>query len=162
MSEILATAEFSSVIHNNEVCEEIVKWGNKNGYPLTKAKLYNSLGGAYVGFAPGYLIKATRRPPVPGGWDVSVETYDAETRIIPLNVNKETGEANRFILKMIEEYKKEGLTMEMEEKWYESYGLTMEMEEKWYESYGTYLRDLKVTGHPILINAFEDFIENMR
>ena len=62
--------------------------------------------------------------------------------------NKETGEANRFILKMIEEYKKEGLTMEMEEKWY--------------ESYGTYLRDLKVTGHPILINAFEDFIENMR
>lgn len=148
MSEILATAEFSSVIHNNEVCEEIVKWGNKNGYPLTKAKLYNSLGGAYVGFAPGYLIKVTRRPPVPGGWDVTVETYDAETRIIPLNVNKETGEANRFILKMIEEYKKEGLTMEMEEKWY--------------ESYGTYLRDLKVTGHPILINAFEDFIENMR
>ena len=127
MSEVLATAEFSSVIHNNEVCEEIVKWGNKNGYPLTKA---------------------TRRPPVPGGWDVTVETYDAETRIIPLNVNKETGEANRFILKMIEEYKKEGLTMEMEEKWY--------------ESYGTYLRDLKVTGHPILINAFEDFIENMR
>ena len=104
MSEVLATAEFSSVIHNNEVCEEIVKWGNKNGYPLTKAKLYNSLGGAYVGFAPGYLIKATRRPPVPGGWDVTVETYDAETRIIPLNVNKETGEANRFILKMIEEY----------------------------------------------------------
>lgn len=148
MSEVLATAEFSSVIHNNEVCEEIVKWGNKNGYPLTKAKLYNSLGGAYVGFAPGYLIKATRCPPVPGGWDVTVETYDAETRIIPLNVNKETGEANRFILKMIEEYKKEGLTMEMEEKWY--------------ESYGTYLRDLKVTGHPILINAFEDFIENMR
>lgn len=148
MSEVLATAEFSSVIHNNEVCEEIVKWGNKNGYPLTKAKLYNSLGGAYVGFALGYLIKATRRPPVPGGWDVTVETYDAETRIIPLNVNKETGEANRFILKMIEEYKKEGLTMEMEEKWY--------------ESYGTYLRDLKVTGHPILINAFEDFIENMR
>ena len=120
----------------------------ENGYPLSKAKLYNSLGGAYVGFAPGYLIKATRRPPVPGGWDVTVETYDAETRIIPLNVNKETGEANRFILKMIEEYKKEGLIMEMEEKWY--------------ESYGTYLRDLKVTGHPILINAFEDFIENMR
>ena len=130
MSEILATAEFSSVIHNNEVCDEIVKWGNANGYPLTN------------------MIKATRRPPVPGGWDVVVETYEAETRIIPLNVNNETGETNRFILKMIEEYKKEGLTMEMAETWY--------------ESYGTYLRDLKVTGHPILINAFEDFIENMR
>ena len=60
MSEVLATAEFSSVIHNNEVCEEIVKWGNKNGYPLTKAKLYNSLGGAYVGFAPGYFEQEER------------------------------------------------------------------------------------------------------
>ena len=38
MSEILAEATFPSVIHNNEVCEEIVKWGNKNGFPLQKAK----------------------------------------------------------------------------------------------------------------------------
>lgn len=36
MSEILAEATFPSVIHNNEVCEEIVKWGNKNGFPLQK------------------------------------------------------------------------------------------------------------------------------
>ena len=38
----------------------------------------------------------------------------------------------------------------------------MEMAEKPYESYGTLLLDLKVTGHPVLINTFEDFIENMR
>lgn len=147
MAEILKTDSFSSVIHNNEVCAEIVKWGKANGYPVEKAKLYNSLNG-YVGFSPEFMIKAVRRPPVPGGWDVTVETYEAETRIIPLNVNKETGEANRFILKMIEEYKKEGLKMELSDTWY--------------ESYGTHLRDLKVIGHPILINAFEDFIENMR
>ena len=38
MSEILAEATFPSVVHNNEVSEEIVKWGNKNGFPLKKAK----------------------------------------------------------------------------------------------------------------------------
>ena len=43
MSEILAEATFPSVIHNNEVCEEIVKWGNKNGFPVQKAKLYNKM-----------------------------------------------------------------------------------------------------------------------
>ena len=65
MSEILAEATFPSVIHNNEVCEEIVKWGNKNGFPLQKAKLYNKMDG-YVGFSPdNYFIKATRLPPVP-------------------------------------------------------------------------------------------------
>ena len=148
MSEILAETTFSSVIHNNEVCDEIVKWGNANNFPLTKAKLNNKLEG-YVGFSPdNYYIKATRLPPVPGGWKVVVETYEAEERIIPLNVTPDTGAANRFVLKMIEEYEKEGLKMEMAETWYESYGNT--------------LRDLKVVGHPVLINNFEDFIENMR
>lgn len=33
----------------------------------------------------------------------------------------------------------------------------MELAENIYESYGTHLRDLKVVGHPILINNFEDF-----
>ena len=89
MAEVLAKTTFSSVIHNNEVCDEIVKWGNANGYPVTKAKLQNKLD-AYVGFSPEYMILAKRLPPIPGGWDVTV------------------------------------------------------------------------VGHPILINNFEDFIENMR
>ncbi len=148
MSEFLAETVFPSIIHNNEVSEEIVKWGNANGYPLQKAKLYNKMGG-YVGFSPdNYFIKATRLPPIPGGWQVVVEKYEAELRIIPLNVKPGTTEINRFILKMMDEYAKEGLKMELDEKSY--------------ESYGTWLRNLKVTGHPVLINNFEDFIENMR
>lgn len=143
----LAETTFPSVIHNNEVCEEIVKWGNKNGYPLQKAKLYNKMDG-YVGFSPdGYYIIATRLPPIPGGWQVLVEPYEAEERIIPLNVNA-AGEINRFIIKMMDEYKKEGLRMELADTPYNSYGTT--------------LLDLKVVGHPVIINAFEDFIENMR
>ena len=134
MAEVLAKTTFSSVIHNNEVCDEIVKWGNANGYPVTKAKLHNKLE-AYVGFSPEYMI-------------LTVESYEPEERIIPLNVKAGTGEINRFIVKMIEEYIKEGLKMDLSENIY--------------ESYGTHLRDLKVTGHPILINNFEDFIENMR
>ena len=38
----------------------------------------------------------------------------------------------------------------------------MDLAEIFYESYGTLVRVLKVVGHPILINNFEDFIENMR
>ena len=36
MSEILAEATFPSVIHNNEVCEEIVKWAIKMVSPCKK------------------------------------------------------------------------------------------------------------------------------
>ncbi len=49
MAEVLAKTTFSSVIHNNEVCDEIVKWGNANGYPVTKAKLQNKLIGEKYG-----------------------------------------------------------------------------------------------------------------
>ena len=54
------------------------------------------------------MILAKRLPPIPGGWDVTVESYEPEERIIPLNVKPETGEINRFIVKMMEEYVKEG------------------------------------------------------
>jgi hypothetical protein len=147
MSNILTSVVFPSVVHNNEICDELVIWSQANNYPINKAKLYHQLD-AYVGFAPEYLIKAVRKPPIPGGWDVTVESYDPEERIIPLNVDPATGEVNRFIIKMIEEYRKEGLSIE----------LLNEV----YESYGTHLRDLKVSGHPQLLNSFEDFVENMR
>lgn len=144
---VLKTGVLSSIIHNNEVGEEIVKWGAANGYPVQKAKLHDALGG-YVGFGLNYYIKAKRQPPIPGGWDVIVEGFEPETRIIPLNVKKETGEINRFIVKMIKEYEVEGLKMELAPTSYDSYGTT--------------LKDLKVTGHRVLINQFEEFIENMR
>ncbi|HIU63790.1 MAG TPA: hypothetical protein IAB06_01940 [Candidatus Avacidaminococcus intestinavium] len=156
MSEekILTTASFSSVIHNNEVSDEIVKWGNANGYPVQKAKLVNELEG-YVGFAKEYLIIAKRQPPIPGGWDVVVKSFASEQRVIPVNVKEvqaadgsKTYEINKFILKMVDEYRKEGLQIEIGEEASDFYGFAV--------------RELTCTGHPVLINKFEDFIENMR
>lgn len=143
---VLKKGELSSIVHNNEVSDEIVKWGNANGYPLEKAKLFKAFG-TYCGFSPSYYIRADRRPPIPGGWDITVEDFEPETRIIPLNVDKE-GNVNRFVLKMVEEFRKEGLEMKLADKWYDSYGYL--------------LRDLSVLGHPKLINDFEGIIENMR
>ena len=143
---VVKKGELPSVIHNNECSEAIVKWGNANGYPLIKAKMFDAMG-TYVGFSKNYFIRADRRPPIPGGWDLTVEEFEPETRIIPLNTDKD-GVVNRFVLKMVEEFEKEGLEMKLADTWYDSYGYV--------------LRDLSVTGHPLLITNFEDIIENMR
>ena len=143
---VVKKGELPSVIHNNECSEAIVKWGNENGYPLIKAKMFDAMG-TYVGFSKNYFIRADRRPPIPGGWDLTVEEFEPETRIIPLNTDKD-GVVNRFVLKMVEEFEKEGLEMQLADTWYDSYGYV--------------LRDLSVTGHPLLITNFEDIIENMR
>ena len=55
---VVKKGELPSVIHNNECSEAIVKWGNENGYPLIKAKMFDAMG-TYVGFSttayPGRL-----------------------------------------------------------------------------------------------------------
>ena len=130
---VVKKGELPSVIHNNE-CSE------------AKAKMFDAMG-TYVGFSKNYFIRADRRPPIPGGWDLTVEEFEPETRIIPLNTDKD-GVVNRFVLKMVEEFEKEGLEMKLADTWYDSYGYV--------------LRDLSVTGHPLLITNFEDIIENMR
>jgi len=152
--KIIARTDFPSLIHNAEVCDEIVKWGNNNNYPLQKAKLITKLD-AYVGFAPEYMIVAKRKPPVPGGWTVTVEKYEPETRIIPVNVKKVKADdgnsdyvINKFVLKMMEEYRKEGLTISVSD--------TPS------EIYGSMTREITATGHPILVESFEEFIDNMR
>ena len=38
---VVKKGELPSVIHNNECSEAIVKWGNENGYPLIKAKMFD-------------------------------------------------------------------------------------------------------------------------
>jgi hypothetical protein len=144
---VLKTASFPSLIHNDEINEELVKWSQINHYPVNKAKRQEELNG-FVGFAPTYYVKATRQPPIPGGWDVTVEDFKPETRIIPLNAAKDTGAINKFIQRMLKEYETEGVKLVLAPQCYESYGTT--------------LRDVSVTGHPLLLDALEDFIENMR
>ena len=39
MSEILAQTTFTSVVQKNEVCDEIVKWGNANGFSPLISKI---------------------------------------------------------------------------------------------------------------------------
>lgn len=143
---ILKEDILSSTIHNDTICDALVEWGNANGFPVSKAKMFKGLG-TYAAFSSTFVIKALRKPPIPGGWDVVVEDFEAEERHIPLNVD-ENGEIHRFVRKMVGEYEKEGLDIKIADDTFTSYGLT--------------LRDMVAKGHPILLNEFEDIIEQMR
>lgn len=142
----LVETTFPSIYNNTDISDAIVAWGNKNGYPLQKARKMDKMGG-YVGFSKDYYILAKRLPPIPGGWGVTVESFEPTEKILALNVDKD-GNVNRFILKMMDQYRLEGLQLDLADKVYQNYGYDF--------------RDVTCTGHPLLIDAFEDFIENMR
>jgi len=143
---ILTETTLPSIYNNNDICDAIVAWGNKNNYPLQKARKMDKMKG-YVGFSTNYFIIAKRLPPIPGGWEVTVESFEPASKVIALNTDK-SGTINRFILKMMDEYRLEGLKLDLSDNVYQNYGYDF--------------RDVTATGHPLLIDAFEDFIENMR
>ena len=150
---IIWTTQLPSHIHNEEIAAELVKIAGEQNYPIQKAKLYKKLE-KYAGFNKNYMIIATKLPPVPGGWTVDIETFEVEERQIMLNVKvkdedgKKVGVINPLVLKMIDEYKKEGLEISIEE------------EVK--EFYGNPVRILTTKGHTIVNEELEDFVENMR
>lgn len=152
--KILFTTSLSSVIQNNEICDELVKLSIREGYPIKKAKLQKSLG-KFVGFSKEHMITATKRPPIPGGWIIEIYSFTpgyhemlAPVRSIIDETGKESGQINKFVLQMLEEYRKEGLEIEVAEE---------------YEKvYGSLAKKIKAWGHPLLLDNLDEFVENMR
>lgn len=151
--KILFTTILPSYIHNDEIVKELVKLSKEQNYPVEKAKLYKKLE-KYAGFGTDYMVTAKKKPPIPGGWDIEITSFVPEQKQVMLNVDlqeengKKVGVVNKLVLKMLEEYQKEGLVIEIEE------------EPK--EFYGNWVRVLKASGHPIVLEQLEDFVENMR
>ena len=152
--KILFTTSLPSVVQNSEICDELVKLSVKEGYPIKKAKLQKSLG-KFVGFSKEYMITATKQPPIPGGWIVEISNFNPgyHEMLAPvkstLDANgKECGEINKFVLQMLDEYRKEGLEIEVSNE-YE-------------QVYGSLAKKIKAWGHPLLLDNLDEFIENMR
>ncbi len=150
---VLFKTTLSSIIHNNEICDELIKIGKEQNYPITKAKFYKKLE-KYVGFGEKYMVTAKKLPPIPGGWDVEIISFEPQERHIMVNVSlierdgKIYGEVNKLVLRMLDEYKKEGLN------------ISIDAEHK--EFYGNPVRQITAIGHPILLELLEEFIEDMR
>ena len=152
--KILFTTTIPSVIQNNEICDELVKLSIKEGYPIKKAKLQKSLG-KFVGFSKDHMIAATKQPPIPGGWIVEISTFEPGYHEMLVPVKSQTdangaecGQINKFVLQMLEEFRKEGLEIEVSDE-YE-------------QVYGSLAKKIKAWGHPLLLDNLDEFIENMR
>lgn len=151
--KVLFETTLPSIIHNNEVAKELVKIGKEQNFPIEKAKYYTKLEN-YAGFGVDYMIVADRLPPIPGGWKVKIVSFEPERRQVMVNVRlkeedgKTVGEINNLVMRMIEEFRKDGLKIEIEDECT--------------EFYGNPVRVINVVGHTILQDDFENFIEGMR
>lgn len=152
--KVLYSTTLSSVIHNNEICNELVKISVQENYPIQKAKWQDKME-SYVGFSQEVIIVAEKLPPIPGGWKVTISDFEPgyHEMLVPIKSKidengKETGEINRYVLQMLGEFTKEGLKIEVSDE---------------YEKvYGAVAKKIKAWGHPFLLDKLDEFIENMR
>ena len=142
------------VVHKEEICEELVKIATKEKYPIQKAKWNNSLE-KFVGFSPEYMITADKLPPIPGGWQVEIRSFEKGYHEMLVTVKseidengKEVGTINKFVIQMLEEFRKEGLEVVLADEYD--------------KVYGSLAKKVKAWGHPLLIDKRDEFIENMR
>lgn len=152
--KILFEKKLPSVIHKNEINEALGAVVAAAGYPVGKVRWVEKME-AYAGFAGSYYAKAKQLPPIPGGWDVRVKNFTPEERTLLVNVQQKTTadgkveyQLNKFVLQMFDEYRKEGLDV----------AISDDLE----QVYGSMARRVEAKGHPFLLDALEDFIENMR
>ncbi len=151
---ILFEQTLPSIVHKNEIAAELGKVVAAAGYPVGKVRWVEALE-AYAGFADTYFARAKQLPPIPGGWRVWVKAFTPEARTFMVNLQKrrhadgtETYQINPLILKMFDEYRKEGLDVEVSDELELIYGVTA--------------CKVQAQGHPFLLDVMEDFIENMR
>lgn len=152
--KVLYETTLPSIIHNDEICAELVKISLRENFPVQKAKFSSKLE-KYVGFGANYKIYADKLPAIPGGWKVSIVEFEPAEKHLLVNVTskknaqgEEAFEINRYVLQMFEEFRKEGLTIE----------LTKDYE----KVYGAFAQRILAEGHPILLDNLEEFVENMR
>lgn len=152
--KILCSTTLPSVIHKEEICQELVKLAAKENYPIQKAKWNNSLE-KFAGFSREYMITAEKLPPIPGGWQIEIKSFTEgyHEMLVPVKsqldeTGKEIGEINKFVLQMLDEFKKEGLEVIVSDE-YE-------------QVYGSLAKKIKAWGHPLLLDKLDEFIENMR
>lgn len=143
---VIKEGTLPSWVHKEDLAAALLEWSAKTGYPVGRAKYWQAWQ-TYAGFAENYYVKAVHLPPIPGGWRLELTSFTPEGRDVALPCKKGTWELNKYVLKMLEEYKQDGLRLEVAPAGYENYGLA------W--------RNLHAIGHPLLLNMLTDFLEEL-
>ena len=144
-SSAILKETISSVIKRSELPRYLADFATEKGYPIGRVR-WSENQQRFFGYGQGYLVSGTQLPPIPGGWELAVETSPIEKRNIwmPETILRPAKTASG-LPRLLDSYLLEGLLFEPTEEG-----------EVYYDVAGqVYL----VTGHPKLLDAFEQVLD---
>lgn len=150
-TEVLFTDTLPSTVYQEEIAKYLQNYACEKNFPVKSVKFKKKMDG-YVGFSLDYYIIAKRLPPIPGGWEVQVHKFIPQQRKVVVAVKLDKDEKPvptfKYLLKMIDEYTKEGLKIYATDEIVNLYGAKGQF----------YVAE----GHPLLLDEFEQVVEEMR
>lgn len=145
-SNILRTKRIDSTNHRADLPGVLRQFSEEEGYPVGRVR-WSEGEGRFFGYGQGYLAAAQQLPPLPGGWDLTIENAPSEKRKIwipdtmLIAVKTQSG-----LPRLLDSYLQEGL--EFEE--------VLENDVSYHDVAGkVYL----VQGNPRLIDMFEQVLD---
>lgn len=143
--EVILTERIDSTTHKSELPAYLRNFAEEKGYPVGRVR-WSEGQERFFGYGQGYLVAAAQLPPIPGGWDLTIEKTPIEERKIWVpDTMLYPAKTDSGLPRLLDSYLKEGLLFEETEAG---------------ESYhdvagGVYL----VKGHPRLIDMFEQVLD---
>lgn len=145
MEDMILTKRIDSTTNRNELPTFLKNFATEENYPVGRVR-WSEGQERFFGYGQGYLVAAAQLPPIPGGWDLSIEKTPIEEKKIwvPDTLLRSANTASG-LPRLLDSYLQEGLVFE------ELEANTME-----YDVAGNiYL----VKGHPRLIEMFEQVLD---
>jgi len=144
--EVILKETINSTTHKNEIPAFLKGFAGEKGYPVGRVR-WSEGQGRFFGYGQGYLVAAQQLPPIPGGWELTIETATQEERKVWVpDTMLYAAKTASGLPRLLDSYLIEGLLFEKAGDGVEVY----------HEAAGeVYL----VKGHPRLIDMFEQALD---
>lgn len=145
-SNVIKEKRINSTNHRADLPGVLKQFAESEGYPVGRIR-WSDGESRFFGYGQGYLVAAQQLPPIPGGWDLTIESAPkAERKIWIPDTMLIAVKTNSGLPRLLDSYLQEGLEFE-----------EIEDEDKTYHDVAgkVYL----VKGNPRLIDMFEQVLD---
>jgi hypothetical protein len=144
-NRVMKSIQVSSVVSRTELPSYLKKYAEDNEYPVGRVR-WSENQDRFFGYGQGYVVAGKQLPPIPGGWELTIEKTEIEKRKIWVPdtmlraVQTKTG-----LPRLLDSYVQEGLLFTKTEE-----------VEAFHEAAGeVYI----ASGHPRLLDTFEQVLD---
>ena len=144
-NRVMKSIQVSSVVSRTELPSYLKKYAEDNEYPVGRVR-WSENQDRFFGYGQGYVVAGKQLPPIPGGWELTIEKTEIEKRKIWVPdtmlraVQTKTG-----LPRLLDSYVQEGLVFRKTEE-----------VEAFYEAAGEVFI---ASGHPRLLDTFEQVLD---